>query len=310
MLIKGPAAIQRNGIFIYVNGDIIATPVRNTVAQAVDSVGYNDEREGSFRWELGFTPAGIAAAAYFDELYPAAYRTPIVGTDIFGAQDTPIILWTFDGQKITFNRSALTKMPDLTLAADKQLFGAVTYTAPGTLEQELDTAGRFAAIAAAAFADTSFDSSKLLTLPYSAAWGASAPWNDIDSQAGFTFSFEIALAEEPSDRYGIAGMTIGAGGTTVTGKCQPQGITAAQILAAMQPRKRGQSIHIGNDLELTTGTENEPYLTLFNAALKTVPLQAGAELNRNGEVEFVSRTNSYTNGVPQPVFEIGLTPEA
>lgn len=310
MLIKGPAAIQRNSNFIYVNGDIIATPVRNTVQQAVDSVGFNDEREGSFKWEIGFTPFGCATAAYMDELYPAAYRTPVVGTDIFGVSDTPIIIWTFDGQKITFNRSALTKMPDLMLAADKQLYGAATYTALGTLEQDLDTEGRFAAVQSAAFADTSFDPSKLLTLHYGAAWGASAPWNDIDSQAGWTFSFEIALTEEPSDQYGIAGMTIAAGGVTVTGKCQPQGITAAQILAANQPKKRGQSIHSGTDLVLTTGVENDPYLTLYNAALKTLPLQAGAEVNRNGEVEFVARSNRFTTGALQPVFAIGLTPAA
>jgi hypothetical protein len=309
MIIKGPAAIQRNANFLYVNGDIVATPVRNTINQAVDSIGYNDEREGDFRWELGFTPAGIATAAYFDELYPAAYRTPVVGTDIFGDEDVPVIIWTFDGQKITLNRSALTKMPDLMLAADKQLFGAATYTALGTLEEDLDTEGRFAEIEAAAFADESFDPSKLLTLPYTAAWGSSEPWNDMDSQSGFTFSFEIALAEEPSDRYGIASMTIGAGGTTVTGRCQPQGITAAKILAAMQPKKRGQSIH-GENLVVNTGTAAEPTFTAYNAALKTLPLQAGAEVNRSGEVEFVSRTNRYTNGGRQPVFEIGLTPAA
>jgi hypothetical protein len=313
MIIKGPAAIQRNGIFLYVHGDIIATPVRTTVAQQVDSVGFNDEREGSFKWEIGFTPAGIASAGYFDELYPAAYRTPVVGTDIFGSADVPLVLWTFDGQKITFNRSALTKMPDLNLAADKQLFGAATYTALGTLEEDLDTAGRFAEIQAAAFADTSFDPSKILTLIYSAAWGASAPWTAIASASGFTFAFELALAEEPSDKYGIAGMTIAAGGLTVSGKCQPQGITAAQILAAMAPNKRGQSIYSGtgkaNTLALTTAVVGEPFFNLFNSALKILPLQAGAEVNRNGEVEFVATTNRYTAGALQPVFEIGLTPE-
>lgn len=313
MIIKGPAAIQRNEKFLYVHGDIIATPVRNTVAQQVDSVGFNDQREGSFLWELGFTPAGIASADYFDELYPAAYRAPIVGTDIFGSSDTPIIIWTFDGQKITFNRSALTKIPDLNLAADKQLFGAATYTALGTLEQDLDTAGRFAAVQSTAFSDTSFDPSKILTLIYSAAWGSTAPWDAIASQSGFTFSFELALAEEPSDKYGIATMTIAAGGLSVVGKCQPQGITAAQILAAMTPNKRGQSIHSGtgkaNTLALTTGVVGEPFFNLFNAAIKTLPLQAGAEVNRNGEIEFVATTNRYTTGALQPVFEIGLTPE-
>jgi len=314
MIIKGPAAIERDGTFLYIHGDIIATPVRGTVQQQVDSVGFNDEREGTFKWEIGFTPAGVASAAYFDELYPAAYRTPIVGTDIFGAVDTPIVIWTFDGQKITFNRSALTAMPDLNLAADKQLFGGATYTALGTLEESLDTAGRFAELQAAAFADTSFDPSKILTLVYGAAWGAIAPWDSIASQTGFTFTFDLALAEEPSDAYGIAGMTIGAGGLNVVGKCQPQGITAAQILAAMAPVKRGQSIYSGagnaNTLALTTATVDEPFFNLFNSALKTLPLQAGAEVNRNGEVEFVATTNRYTAGAMQPVFEIGLTPAA
>ncbi len=311
MIVKGPAAIQRNDKFMYVHGDIIANQVRSTVAQQVDSVGFNDEREGTVKWEIGFTPAGMASPDYFAELYPAAYRTPVVGTDIFGAIDVPVVIWTFDGQKITFNRSALTKMPDLNLAADKQLFGGATYTALGTLEESLDTEGRFAEIQAAAFADTSWDPSKVLTLVYGASWGAVAPWDSIASQSGFTFSFELALAEEPSDAYGIASMTIAAGGLSVVGKCQPHGITAAQILAANQPKKRGQSIYTGGQtLALTTAVEAEPYFNLFNAALKTLPLQAGAELNRNGEVEFVATTNRYTAGALQPVFEIGLTPAA
>lgn len=312
MIIKGPGAIERDGTFLYVHGDIVATPVRDTLAQQVDSIGYNDEREGTFRWTIGFTPAGIASMAYFDELYPAAYRTPIVGTDIFGAEDLPITVWTFDGQKITFNRSALTKMPDLMLAADKQLFGDCTYTALGTLEEALDTENRFAEVQAAAFADTSWDPGKLLTLVYDAAWGATAPWNAINSQEGFTFSFELAQAEEPSDAYGIAGITIAAGGLTVTGKCQPHGITAAQIMAAMAPAGRGRSIYgRANTLALSTGVEAEPFFNLFGAAIKTIPLQAGAEVNRSGELEFVATTNRYdANGAPQPVFDIGLTPAA
>jgi len=311
MIIRGPAVIKRGSTVLYVNGDIVATPVRNTIEQTVDSIGFRDDREDNFRWEIAFTPAGIAHVNYFNELYPTAYRTPIPGTDIFGAVATDVIIWTLAGQQITFKRSALTKMPDLNLAAGRQLFGEAQYTALGSITEGWDVAGHFASAASVAFNDTSFDPPHLKTLVYAAAWGATAPWDSISTQDGITFSFDLSLSEVPSDAYGIASMTLS--GVAVSAKCTPHGITEAQILAAIGAdgtgAGRGRSIYRAgraNTLALTAGAAN-PFVNLYGAAIKSIPLQAGVEANRSGEMEFVATSNRYTAGVMQPVFDIGIT---
>jgi hypothetical protein len=311
MIIRGPAVIKRGATVLYVNGDIVATPVRNTIEQTVDSIGFRDDREDNFRWELAFTPAGIASAVYFNELYPTAYRTPIPGTDIFGAVATDVIIWTMGGQQITFKRSALTKMPDLNLAAGRQLFGEAQYTALGALDEGWDVAGHFAAAASVAFNDTSFAPADLKTLVYTAAWGSTAPWNSIETEDGFTLTFDLALSEVPSDKYGIASMTLTS--VKVSAKCVPHHITEAQVLAAIGAdgtgAGRGKSVYRTgrvNSLVLTSGSTN-PNFSLFNATINTIPLQAGVESNRAGEMEFMATSNRFTAGVLQPVFAVGIT---
>jgi hypothetical protein len=312
MILRGPAVIQFGDQVIYSEGDIKVTPERKTFDMEVGMFGKVDEREDSFMYKVGFTPAGIASAAYFATLFPAAYRNPVVGSTIFGAIDTDLVIWTIAGKKITLKRAALTKMPDLTFAANKALYGECEFTAIGALDEGWDTDGHFAIVSADAFDDTSFDPTQLMTLVYAASYGPTAPWNAIHTEAGFVFSFDLKLSDVPSDAYGIADMTIA--GLSVSAKCIPHGVTEADLIAIMGVQGagagRGRSIfRAPQDLMLVAG-ELEPFITLKNAAVKVAPQQFGVEANRAGEIEFVATRNSFTAGVPNAVFDIGITPEA
>lgn len=312
MILRGPAVIQIGAQVLYSEGDIKVTPERKTFDKNVGMFGKVDECEDTFLHKVGFTPAGIASAAYFATLYPAAYRNPLIGSTIFGNTDTDIYIWTLAGKKWQGKRAALTKMPDLTFAANKPLYGECEFTAIGKSGEGRDTAGHYAAVTDAAFNDTSFDPTKLMTLVYAASYGAVAPWDAIKTEAGFVFSFDLKLSEVPSDELGIADMT--HAGLSVSAKCIPHGVTEADLIAIMGVQGtgagRGKSIfRAPQDLMLVAG-ELEPFITLKNAAVKTAPQQFGVEANRAGEIEFVATRNSFTAGAPNAVFDVGITPEA
>ena len=312
MILRGPAVIQIGDQVLYSEGDIKVTPERKTFDMSVGIFGKVDEREDSFMYKVGFTPAGIASAAYFATLYPASYRNPVIGSTIFGATDTDLVIWTLAGQKLTLKRAALTKMPDLIFSANKALYGECEFTALGTSDETRDTEGHYAAVTADAFDDTSFDSSQLMTLVYAASYGATAPWNAIKSEAGFVFSFDLKFSEVPSDELGIADMT--HAGLSVSAKCIPHGVTEADLIAVMGVQGtgagRGRSIfRTPQDLMLVAAV-GEPFITLKNAAVKTAPQQFGAETNRAGEIEFVATRNAFNAGVPAAVFDVGITPGA
>jgi hypothetical protein len=309
MIIRGPAVVKVGTQVLYTEGDITLTPTRNTFDMPTSMFGVVDQREDNFRYEVGFTPVGMATAAYFNTLYPVAYRNPVLGATIFGSSDVDLVIWTVDGKQITLKRAALTKMPDLNFAANKPLFGECTYTALGTKDEAWTATGHFAAVSELAFSDTSFDPASLKTLVYAAAFGDDDPWDDINTEEGFGITFNLGLSEVPSDKYGIADITLS--GLTASAKCIPHGITEQQMIDAMGIQGagagRGQSIfRSGKDLSLTAGSGN-PYFTLKNAAIKTVPQQFGAEVNRTGEVEFAAVQSVFTAGVRQPIFDIGVT---
>ncbi len=308
MIIRGPAIIKIGVQAIYTESDITLNPVRNTFDITTSAHGKVDERDDNFRWEVSFTPAGVATLVYFNALYPTAYRNPQLGVSIFGATDTDLTIHSIDGKQITLKRAALSKMPDLNFAANKQLFGECTFTALGTKEEAWSDVDHFAALKDAVFADTSFNPIDIKTLVYSVAFGDTEPWDDIKTEAGFTVSFDLQTSEVPSDAYGVADITIA--GLSVSAKCTPHGIDASQLIAAMGIQgtgaHRGQSIYRNKkDLEFTAGSDN-PFFTLKGAAIKTAPIQFGVEANRAGEVEFVAAQSISNIGARLPVFEIGV----
>jgi hypothetical protein len=306
MIIRGPAVIKRGTQVLYTEGNITVTPNRSTFDVNTAMFGKIDDRDDSFYHEIGFTPAGICSAAYFDALYPAAYKNPVIGTSVFGDD---LIIWTADGKQLTLKRSAQVTIPSLNFAADKPIFGEVKYEALGALDEDWDTAGHFASVSSVVFSDTTFDPSLLKTLIYAAAFGEDTPWDSFETEAGITIDFDLGLSEVKSDKHGLVDKTIT--GLSITAKCTPHGITEEQMLAAMNVQGtgagRGQSIYRNaKDLSLTAGSGN-PYFTLKNAAINTAPMNFGAEVNRSGEVEFKATHSIFTAGAQQALFELGIT---
>lgn len=312
MIIRAPAVIKKGATVIYTEENIIVKTEIATVEGKNSIHGKYDEFDDNVMHTITFKPAAQATAAYFDLLFPAAYRNPVMGASIYGDNPDDIIIWTKSGEQHTYKAGALTGMPDLGFGAVLSIFdGEATFIALGAAADGWDTEGHFAAFANVVFNDVSFNRANDIRTPYTVSWGA-APFDSIVTEAGVKVKHDLQLADEVTDAKGIIGKYIT--GLVVTASFTPQGITAEQMLTAMGIQgagaRRGRSrSSLARDLIITTGVEGEPYYKLFNCMLKASTPQFGVGVNNQGEVSLQS-VLKITDGASTPVFEIGLTPAA
>jgi hypothetical protein len=157
-------------------------------------------------------------------------------------------------------------------------------------------------ISASAFADTTFDSSKVRMAQYTAAWGSAPPYNAMISQDGFTLTPAIATESISADNYGIIDMALKS--VTGTAHFKPANLTEAQIdtLVALQgggAMAPGQAIGDGgHDLVITSG---RLVATLKMAAAVDYRLMYATGKLRAGDVAFAAAT-TFTGGTPNPIF--------
>lgn len=238
----------------------------------------------------------------------AAGNTNAVDITALGSGETnvveqePLIIQTLDGRVITFHVAAVTQMPDLTLASTESLFGAVTFEVFRKNGTPASTPASRYTITNEAFADTTFDPVNILTQPYTASWGAVAPWDSFSSKNGFRLSFETGLESIEDDACGIIGRRLTGVQASITG--QPTNVNEAaameKLLLQGAGAGRGRRL-IGDDFNLTgTGV----YVRIYGASLTSAPQVFSSRADRAGEFTWGS-ARKFTAGVPGPVFYVG-----
>ncbi|QBG47824.1 hypothetical protein EGM51_10630 [Verrucomicrobia bacterium S94] len=305
-IITGPAVIKKGSTILYTEENVVVTAEVATVEGRNSVMGKYDEFQSSVLHTVSFKPAPMATQAYFDVLFP--YHTPVLGSSIYGATPDDIVVWSVDGKEYTYKHGALTQMPGLAFGADLPLYdGEAVFTCLGDCTEAWSGTDHFSAVQSKVFTDTSFDRTKDLRLHYAAAWGESAPWDDIETEGGVVVSFNLELADKMNDAYGIADKKIT--GLSVTATFVPQGITPEQVLTALGVQgigaRRGRSMYgLAKDLVLAGEQAGDPTFTLSKAVISNNVSNFGAESNRVGELSLVS-----LNGMNSQVFSLGLIEE-
>lgn len=215
----------------------------------------------------------------------------------------PLVILGNDGTRLTFANAALTKMPTLTLAATKTLYGDTEFEAFPLNGQAWTTGGSFFTIDTATFADTGFAPTDIITQPYQFTWG-SAPWAGLYSKAGITIEPSLTLDAVEDDASGVLTRRISSVGFTM--KAQPMGPDLAALLTALKLQgagaTRGRSL-AGTNLDISgTGL----YARLYGAALTGGPAQWGTKMDRIGELTWAA-TRTFAAGVAQPLFAISTS---
>ena len=305
-IITGPACITYKGQTFYTADDIELNP-GITYGEILTSMhGKVDSFIDDIVAEISFTPAGQWIAAHLAVLFP--YTNPLIGGSVFGAVDSDLVIQTLAGQQITYKSAALTGMPDLTLSATKTPMASVTIACIGANDTDWTDVAKRAVIQAQAFADASFDPAQIKMAAYSAALnGAAAPWDDIQTEEGWTISFDVALEPRKTDAFGTVDMTLG--GVVATAKCVPVGISESELfdklpLQGAGVRRGTRMSSLGADLTIAGSDVGDPTVTLKNAVLTTGALRFGQTALRTGEIAFESAV-TFTAGVRNELFTVG-----
>ena len=186
--------------------------------------------------EISGTPAGqLTTDAAFGKMFP--YAVTDIGKSVFEMRMHP---WSFTrrpGKRLpTPGRPS--PLPGLRLKTDRHPFGDITFTCLGKGAVQPTTAGSFNAIAAAAFADTTFDGDSIKTARYQVAWGG-APYDAMGSKAGFEIDIAMDLQSVEVDDFGVVDMVLKS--MVATAKFAPS-LTEDQVNTAGHPgRRRGPS---------------------------------------------------------------------
>lgn len=282
-IIRGPGTVTFGGVKIFDADGIIAEidsatgDVPSSIAGKLDTI--KTDQVG----KVSLTPVGNLSQELLDVLFPSWIRTPVIGKSVFGASDSPLVVSSKAGTKVTFACAALTKCPDLLLSTVKTAFGQAEFTAlvPNGAFPD-DGASPLYAVEAAAYADGVPPRTGLTGHRYTAAFGDLAiP----DTKEGWTVTVEPQVEAVPTDGQGTIDYTLT--GVNVTAKCTPLGLTEAQILAAL-PVLRGRGASIAGAHDLVIASDTGLSVTLRCAALVAGPLNWGATALRAGEIGFTA----------------------
>jgi hypothetical protein len=306
--IHGPAIITFNGVSYYFKTGLKGSIKRNRAKIEVDAFGQIAEVAKDCVVEFTGTPAGAIRSGDIAGQMP--FGPGAVGSSIFGSSDTPLVVQTInDGATITWSRGAISKYAPMLLSATMGTIyrGDMTFSClmASTFTPISTTAWK--SITSNAFADTTFDQTKVRMGQYVAAWGSTSPYTAMISQDGFQFDPVIATENISVDNYGIIDMTL----KSVVGTCKfkPANLTEAQIdtlinLQGSTAWLPGQAIGDGGNDLVITGPHLTATLKMAGAVDYDLLYQTGKL--RSGEVAFAAAT-TFTSGVPNAVFTFAVS---
>lgn len=251
--IYGPAALMHNGFTFYSEKGFKRQYKRNTFNIRSDIAGQIDNRLEYDLEEISWSPDGQIGtiAKYFP------YNATHIGKSIFGiaTPDDTVVIHTLAGQKYTWTRGAISKLPKLSLCPTKPLFGDMTITCIGKSAAQRTAADFWRTIAAVGFTDATFDETKIKTALYTAAYGAS-PYDAMGSLEGFEIEPTLETKLIKSCDWGVGDIQVQS--LSVAARFRPNSLTPAQVETLLARQNTGalypgESVSKGNtDLAITS----------------------------------------------------------
>jgi len=301
--IHGPAIITFNGVSYYFKAGLKGSIKRSRAKIEVDAFGQIAEVAKDCVVEFTGTPAGAIRAADLGGQMP--YTPSQIGQSIFGVTDTPLVVQTInDGATITWSRGAISKYAPILLSATQGTLykGDITFACLMASDFNITAATAWKNITSNAFADTTFDPSKVRMAQYTAAWGSTSPYSAMISEDGFILTPSIATENISVDNYGIIDMALKS--VTGTAQFKPANLTEAQIDTLIELQGSGAMLpgsaigDGGNDLVITSSLL---VATLKKAGAVDYELMYATGKLRAGEVAFGAAT-TFTSGAANPIF--------
>jgi hypothetical protein len=301
---RGPAQVTFNGVTFFTRDDISAKmtptwkPVVASMYGQVDSVISDRVYKVPLRlwgaWENLTT------------LFPAAVMTPVIGASVFSSTtDATLTIWARNGDKLVYTSAAITKVANLYLGVDSDLFAAdVEFSCiRGNTNNPEDANAYYTASVSQALTESAFAKTNFKKVRWTGAWGALGGFTSFVAQKGWQISWEMEVKGVPVDGYGTS--DFGLEKFIGQCKCIPVGPTIAQLEA--QAADQGVALGAllsGISADLTITGDGGGSVVLKNAGLKEHGYVFGTEPLRLGECTFET-TRGFEAGVAAAVATVG-----
>lgn len=303
-LVRGPAQVTWNGITMFSKEDIAPRhapswdPVLTSMYGEVDKV----KKDLVIKIPLRLWGAWESISV----LFPTAVLNPVVGSAVFPASDLPLVITARNGDQVTYANAQLTKLADLRLGVDADVFSAdVEFTAilKNSANPE-DDGAYYTTLTGATFTESAFAKTNFKRVRFTGAWGTKAGFTAIIPQDGFRLGWNLSLKPVTVDGLGTVDFT--HNGLVASCKCIPIQPTMVQVEAQAKLGGNGTgngtahgTLLGGNVADLTlTGTGVT--VVLKNAAIEDSGYVWSNEKLRQGEISFAT-TRGFTTGVPNAV---------
>jgi hypothetical protein len=306
LLTRGPAIVSYAGVTLYTNADILARfgPVWNPVNTSM--YGQVDKFIKDRVYKLPLRLWG--AWENLSVLFPGYALAPQAGASIFGATVTPLVILARNNDQITYNNAQITRLANLYLGVDSDLFAAdVEFTciignSSSTTLFNPEDSNAYYATGTGVYADSAFAKTNYKRVRFTGAWGSKTGFTAVIPQKGFQVSWELDAKPLTCDGLGTVDFTIGENVMQGTCKCIPIQPTIAQLEA----QTAAQGVQLGTLLSNTaadlvlTGNGGSPVITLKNAAITEHGYAFGIEPLRQGEVTWTT-TRGFSANAPTAV---------
>jgi len=295
---RGPAQITFNSLTFYTAGDITVRLSPAWKAITTSMYGEVDKAITDRVYKVGMRLWG--AWENLTTIFPSAVLTPVIGASLYGASDATLTIWGRNQDKLVFTNAAITKVANLQLGVDQDLFSAdVEFTCIKGLSANPEDANAYYTQSTAALTESTFAKTAFKKARWSAAWGALSGFTAFVGQKGFAISWQMEARPVTVDGFGTCDFTLT--GFRGQAKCIPIVPTIAQLEA----QAAGQGIALGAllsgvsaDLTITAPTSGS--VVLKNAGIIEHGYAFGVDPLRLGEVTWET-TRGFAAGVAAAV---------
>lgn len=301
---RGPAIVTLGGATLFMRDDMI--PRHAPEWQAVKSSlhGRADKFKGDLVIKHNLVLFGLWQNV--SVLFPAALLNPVVGTSIFGSTDSAMVILARNGDRVTYANSQITKLADLALDVDSELFAAaVEVTSIIANNMNPEDAGAYFTRDTATYSETTFAKTNFKKARYTAAWGSKTGFTSFIGQKGFSVAWQLDAKPDRVSGLGTVDYYIGEDGLTGGMKCVPIGPTSAQIDTAQAVNSAHGALLSAGAADLTITGAGTPALSLVlkSASITESATAFGVDPLRVNEVAWET-TRGFTAGVAAAVATI------
>jgi hypothetical protein len=307
-VVKGVTATHASETFTYtahgfVSGDAVRASTTGTLPSGLTATTtYFIGRDDADTFKLYTTRA---SAVTNDGVTNLVAITSAGSGSLSFVQNEPLVVHSFAGKKLTLHNAAITSMPELTLSAIATIFGQAEFSAFLPNGDVFSNAASLYTLADEAFTEGDYAQSDIITVPYTVAWGSSAPWSAMEPKEAIRIGWGLTLTPQTTDAYGIVSYRVAQIAPSV--RFTPMNVSEDDVSTKMALQgsgaARGQRLGGGDELNIY-GPSSSPYLRFYQARLVAGPFsyKGGDELQEEFTWE---ATRKFTTGTPSAWFYVG-----